>query len=620
MEYPREIYLDEDTEDRLISYLNDELLNHYAERSSFVEDLLTLQSDYYAQPTVKKKTFPFTGAANIVIPITAIAVEAVHAREMTTLFALPQFCSVKVPDAYGDIDHDLEKYIDHVMLKEVDFYSFCNNVLLENKKFGSCVGKSSYEKIIKTAVKTIGDTEHEFDVVVSQGPTADPVPLANFLMPYGAMDPQKSPWCGEEHLETSFQVKTLVESGFFRDDVWEKLENWVIQNQQTTLSSAPYTQKLEVIQNQVPVWPKQIGWSEIWLSFKVDGSNKMKEIVCHYHRLSQTIMSLRYNWYDDLHRPYRIGQYFPVENRWLGIGIAKQNEQFQREITTQHRQRLDNATLANMRMIKISKLAGYGSGEPVYPGKIWLVDNKDDIDTFQMGEIYPSAYNNETTTLSYSQQRSGVNELNSGMPQVGTPGTASSDLARLQEGNKKADFHFMNSKRFLNQIQKDVVCNVAQFGPKDATIFQYIPNGDQVQAFLQQPISLLRDEIIFSLNIVGQDQNKLLDRSAWTQMAGIIQQYWTGIFQLVGLTGNQQLAQSLIPSALAGSTEAFKQILQSFDINNINRIVPEQLIQLIRDAAPGIVAAGGNQKPQGNLLPSGVPSNQEASAQPTTGI
>jgi hypothetical protein len=76
--YPREIYLDEDTEARLISFLDTELLNHYGERATFVDDIIRYQTDYYAQPTTKQKKFPFVGAANIVIPLTAIAVEAVH--------------------------------------------------------------------------------------------------------------------------------------------------------------------------------------------------------------------------------------------------------------------------------------------------------------------------------------------------------------------------------------------------------------------------------------------------------------------------------------------------------------------------------------------------------------
>lgn len=576
--YPREIYLDSETEERLISYLNQELLNHYGERGQFVEDLKRYQTDYYAKPTTEKKTFPFVGAANIVIPLNAIAVEAIHSKVMTTLFALDQFVSVKLSDEWDDIDSSVEKVIDHTLLKDADVRTFADNFCLEIEKLGTGIAKSGYEVIERSAIREIGDKEEEFTVIVKKGPTLDAVPLANFLMPFAAQDPQHAPWVGEEHSKTPFDVKNMCDSGFFRPETWEKLQNWVTYSQNAGgLSSDTYKQNTQSLQHQTPAWPKLIGWTEIWLAFDVDKSGKQKEIIVHYHRLAQFIMSVRYNYHNDLHRCYRIGQWFPLEHRWTGIGICKQNEQFQREVTTQHRQRLDNATLANMRMIKVQKLSGYGPGEPVFPGKIWLVDNKDDVESMQLGEIYPSAYNNETATLQYSQQRLGINELNLGMPQVGTPGTATGETARLQEGNKKFDYSFgQRIKPVIQQTCLDAICNAAQFGFRDVSIFTSLKDGDKVQAFFKQPISQLRQSITMDLKLVGQNQNKLQDRASWTQLAGFIQQYYAGMFQLA--QGNQQLMAQLQPMAMSAATEAFKQMLETFDIRNIDRMLIETLI------------------------------------------
>src|SRR5678809_856997 len=91
--YPRQLNLDQDTEQRLISYIDTELLNHYAERGERLEDLMRWQRDYWAKPTNEKGTFPFHGASTLVIPLNAIAIEAVHARHMTTRFALPDLVS-----------------------------------------------------------------------------------------------------------------------------------------------------------------------------------------------------------------------------------------------------------------------------------------------------------------------------------------------------------------------------------------------------------------------------------------------------------------------------------------------------------------------------------------------
>jgi hypothetical protein len=327
MDFPPNIKLSKDAEDRLRSYLDTEIQNHRAERGDWVDDLTNLQVDYWAKPSEEVKTFPFKGACNIVIPLTAIAVEAVHAREMTTLFALDQFTTLKLPSQFEELTSDTEKVIDNVLLKQLDIYKFADNSLLENKKLGSAIGKTGYEKIIKRAIKYVGTEEIPFDVISKQGATVDSVPLP---------------------------------------------------------------------------------WFEIWLSFDVDGDGKDEEIVVHFHWESQSFFSIRYNWYSDLHRPYEIGNYFPMENRWAGIGIGKQVEQFQMEATTLLRQRIDNGTLSNMRMYKIKQGIGYGPDEPIFPGKIWLVEEADDISEIVMNEIYPSGYNNEQQAVIYSNQRTGV--------------------------------------------------------------------------------------------------------------------------------------------------------------------------------------------------------------------
>ena len=87
--------LTEEQEKKLKSHLDLILTNHDGERQPFIEDLIRYQKDYWAKPVTEKRTFPFTGAASIVIPLTAIAFETVHARTMTQLFGLRQYVSVK---------------------------------------------------------------------------------------------------------------------------------------------------------------------------------------------------------------------------------------------------------------------------------------------------------------------------------------------------------------------------------------------------------------------------------------------------------------------------------------------------------------------------------------------
>lgn len=618
MAYPREIILDEDTEARLISYLNEELVNHDAERGEHVDDLMRWQKDYWAKPTQEEATFPFQGAATIVIPLNAIAVEAIFTRASTTQFAMNEIVSTHAISAdWEDAARPLERFMNTELITHMKIRRAYGDCALEAIKFGTMIGKVGYEKTVKTALRMVGDTEEEFDVVTYDGAVFDAVSDSRFLMPHSARDPQTAPWCGEEHSENPYFVQQLEAGGMFREGTaidklgdendpknWSKLKAWInggSYGETINQQGAKFEKQQAELEGTKAQWPARINWFEIWLAFDIDQSTRPKEIVVHYHKDSQTIMSCRYNWHSDLRRPYRTNVYMPVEHRWRGLGVCKQNEQFQKEVTVQHRQRIDNATLANMRMIVLSKLSGYGPKEPVFPGKMWFVDDVKQITTLQMGEVYPSSYQNEQATLIYSQQRTGVNEVVLGMPQVGTPGTATSDLARIQEGNKKFDFVYANFREFLGEIVVDTASCIQQFGPRNLPYFGSAENGAVVRDFFTMPEQDIRDGILIALKVSSQQQNKILDRQNWQQIAAMLTQYYDGILTLAQYAGNPQLIQIIVLKGMNAATEAMRQILDSFDTRNIDRIVVKEIEQMIRAQLSQQGGGTGGPNTNGNV-------------------
>lgn len=630
MPYPRNIRLDEDTLTRLKSYIKSELLNHSAENGEFREELQNWQKDYWAKSKKERATFPFTGASRLIIPLTAISVEAIHSRTMTTLFGLTQFTTAKSRNSeFADIGTQVERMMDHEILGNPRNYEKIDSILLELEKYGTGIGKSSYEYILKTAVKDITDPStgevidtREFDVVTRQGAVIDATPAGRFVMPFSSQDCQTAPWCGEEHQESAYFVKQLVNSQFFYPEVMDRLGEWVnmsVAGGTSPIAANQTTNTQAGLEKRTPVWPVTIDWVELWLGFDTDQSNRDKEIVVHFHLPSETFMSIRYNWHSDLHRIYRKGVYFPVEHRWPGIGICKQAEQFQKEITTMHRQRLDAGTIANMPMFKVHKLAGYGPKEPLFPGKMWFLDDMSYVEPFKMGEINASAFSNEQSSVIYNQQRTGVNEVVLGMPQVGTPGTATSDLARIQEGNKKFDFSYKNEKALITELTIDIAVNIAQFGARNNDYYSLVEGGDLAKKFFSLDPKLIRDNFIIIIGVAGQQQNKILDRQNWTQVAAVLQQYYTGMLQLAEFTGNKELMYGISQKGIIAGTEAMTQILESFDIRNIDRIVLSELLKNTQAVAPskqllsGAISGGG---PNTTGLDAGGDSGSQNSGSP----
>lgn len=620
MAYTREINLDVDAEQRLIGYIEDELMRHYSERGDIINQITNWQIDYDAAPSQTEGTWPFKGAATLIIPLAAINVEAIHARTMTTAFALSQFVSARVVNSnYQRHARPVEQFLDGELLKRIGVKKPINDAVLETVKYGTGVAKTGYCKITKTAVREVSeDKEEEFTVTIKQGATVDAVPLSRFLMPFVYQDPQTAAWCGEEHEYTPYEVRLHEVGGLFKKGTVEKLAahySFVPSSEGNTGSETQQNQ--EELEKREPVWPYKVMVHEMWLGFDIDSSEKLwadgilpeeavangfdKEIVVLYHRESRQILSCRYNWHMDLRRPYYHGVYFPVEHRWAGLGVCKQVEQFQREITTQHRQRIDNATLANCRMIKVNSLSKYGPDEPIFPGKMWFLDNpKDDIDTFALGEIYPSSYSNEQQALLFLQQRTGINEVNLGMPQVGTPGTATSDLARIQEGNKKFDYTYQNIRSFINDVIKSTILNIKQFGGRNSIYYETAENGNLVKEFFDQEFDVIKDGLVLEISLAGQQDNKLLDRQNIQQVAQMLTGYYDSMIALAQMTGNQALMQQIATRGMEAATEAMRQFLESFDLRNVDRLTLAEILNGIQSptiAQPS--GQGGNGRPAG---------------------
>ena len=280
---------------------------------------------------------------------------------------------------------------------------------------------------------------------------------------------------------------------------WMKVEDW--------------EDKVDELAKTEPLWTDIFNVYELWCSFDVDGDGMNEEIVVDFHPDSGVFLSARYNWYEDLHRPYRISNFITVEGIWPGIGVCKQVEQLQEEVTTIHRQRLDNATLANMSQIVLKKGSGYGAGEPLFPGKMWFLDDPaNDIAPFSLSEIYPSSYINEENITSYYEKRTGANEVMLGLPQSGTPATATSDLTRLAEGNKRFDLVLRNVKQWLSKIGVDVITNYQLFGNQQAHWYILGEDGVWVDHVLRMPSVLVRRGAIVDITVTDTITNRQVEQ------------------------------------------------------------------------------------------------------------
>jgi hypothetical protein len=507
---------------------------------------------------------------------------------------------------------------------------FARESLLELIKLGTGVGKTGYERDIrKVNVDVPGGGIVPRYHVRRDGASLHYVPLANFLMRLHERDPQIADWVGEEHMDYTWaQIKRMCMSGRMRPQAIEEIKTYFSQFNNTESTGQEYDAARRAEEGMEPDWKQTIGFYEIWLAFDVDGDGEDEEIVVDYHKDSQSILSVRYNWYDDVHRPYRIGVYIPVEGRWTGIGVGKQLEQFQALITTVHRQRLDAGTLANMGMIALKKTSGYGPNEPIWPGKKWFFDDpKSDFAPIQLANTQHFAQiSNEDNARQYADKRSGANELILGTPAVGTPPTATSDLAKLAEGNKKFDMVLKNVRRWYSLLGFDLLANYQQFGSRGRSWLVRGEGGQYVEQLLAMPQEDVRRGTFIELTVTDSITNKDVEQQKWLGLFQVLTAHYDKALeragQVAGLLQDPQIFLLFADMALRASNEAITRVLGAAGVPDVDEFLldldrtrggenePEQGPPALPGPAGGVGAAsaeagGAGVSPAGGVVGGG---------------
>lgn len=589
----RQLDLAPDTLDSLKSFIETELTNHRAERGKLEERWIYEEKDFWAEPSLGTESLPTSGFASIIVPLTAIAVEAIHARDMGQMFGLDQLTTVTVSDDQSTLKSPLEKTFDHEIIHALKFREKIESPLLEITKHGTGTVLVDYRETKTNVYKNRDNKEVKIPVYKEKGTCIDGVPINDFLMPFYATDIDCAPWVGHQFRVSEYQIKQLVASGYLAEDAYILLSGYYTEIGQ---ENNRVLQNIRDETDTQSIWPSEITLCRLILDFDVDGKEDSPEestVEVIYHELSRQILSVKYT--ED--RNYEKGVYIPHSYRWYGYGVAKQNHEFQVEVTTQHRQRLDNATIANMAMFKVKRSAAHlvKDDEPIFPGKKWFVEDMNDIEPMFIGDVKASAYNNENQVVIYSQQRTGVNEMTLGMPNVGTPGTASDSLARVQESNRKFDYTYNNKKDFCNRVIHRAAMSIFKFGPSSKDIFTILPQGAQVETFFKQDFDKLSNKLFFNIQLAGAKNNKILDRQTYTQLTGMVTQYWTQTMALAQTLNDPQMVQEMTRKALRSADVIMLEILRSFDVPN-----PEKLIFNIdgytptpQPPAPGIPDATG---------------------------
>lgn len=571
--------LSDETIDRFKTWLDEEIDALKAEQSKLQDDWAGYESSYRALPEAKK-SFPFEGASNDVMPIVAMAIDPVHARLDTGIFKQDPVFIFKAlkKNVIGKV-HALSSWVDYYQTNKLKLRDVSSPGILEMTKLGTMVLKTVYDRE-EYPVKTYGPNwkVETRKITTFSGPKVFNIALGDFLFPPTYQHLQDCPIIVERQRTTLGKLYIAEASG--------KLTNVdSIKGQENIERTAVEEARDTAIRHEPVSTRKEIVIYEIWCDYALGKEDKIPErLVATYERETRTLLQLRYNWYFHQRKPYTIIPYSISNSSLYGIGIAEMVEPFQKAITRWQQMSSDNAYIANIRMYIAKKNSGIEEVPRLYAGKVFFVDDPSkDFIPFAAGDTYNSTLEERQNLFGMVEKRTGISDYLVGResPIIGTRATATSTLALIQEGTRRVEEVLENLRRGFSEVIENCIYIWIQYGLDglDEVAFGDDQIGTEVREFFKD---LTAENVngAIAIDLAASDARNNRQMMQQLQLA-IIQVMMTYLERMLqagqaALQAQQQSPEfaGMIKEVMRASKVMFTDLLRTYDIRNPEEYLP----------------------------------------------
>lgn len=583
-------------------------------------DEWSLQEIAYRAKSEPPKLRPFVGACNDVIPVVAMAVDPIHARLDTGIFKNdPVFRLKALRRSWQKYTPALEKLIEYYQKHKLEMRRISSPQLLELTKHGTTIFKTVYD-VEKYNIMTY---DKEWNVIKKEitrfkGPRVFAISINDFLFPPNFQHLQSCPIVAERMRLSIGQLKIAEASGKLANVDKIKDEE---KNERTDLE---LMRQISANHEENRLEKDHIEVFEVWCDYDINGDGIPERLVCTYHRETQTILQLRYNWYFHQRKPYTVIPYSVVNGSLYGLGICEMSDVFQRAQTKWHQMATDNAYLANIRMFIAKKESGIEEVPKLYTGRTFFVDNpQTDFVPFQAADVYQSTLSERQNLFGLAEKRTGVSDYLTGResPIVGSRATATSTLALIQEGTRRVEEVMENVRNGKAEIILNCLYIWIQYGLDgidDLVFDEDIAN--LLKEFFSQ-VNEMNVDGALAIDLAATDaaNNRQIQQQVQLAIIQTMMQYLeklieAGRMALEAQMGGQPIMAELIGEVMKSARKMFKDLLDKYDVPNAEEYLPE-LERYLNEAAqqsggPPAVGgpAGGPGIPPGFQTPPGVPA------------
>jgi hypothetical protein len=596
---------------------------------------------YKARPKNKEVSWPWEGAANMVIPIIGTYSDELLARVMGGIWMYDPLWAATISGDLPTKDGEELKQITQQFLmdmaydpNELDLYRVEQSAFHSAIKYGTGIIITPYEYQTRMeAVYRDGGQDPKAPVTsefkkytVIDGPKPEILPLNRFIFEPNKPRLEDMKMYGHVESLDVWQLQDLVyKSPYYKQEDIDKLLASPDAVQETEMERE-INEESGISDGGVDKGAARWYIYNLWFNYTISGTEYAFQ--AKYSKRDKMVLWIVFNNYPKNMIPYQDMKLAYDDESYLGTGFAELLHIAQKEVSNNNNWRTNNRNMAMLGVWRADPESKLGSLLDLMPGVV-VPAKKDELEYIKSGT--DMGYNNESDAfqISIAKERVGVDPAIGGAgggivnPKRGIYSAAGTSMVMAQANNRN------------NLRTADMRAAHVKLGLKLLTMYANFGIGDKLKKYGTQAEKLKKALDMYKSGTLGlrlrpasAALNKELDRQNDILLSDRVDRFYqqeAQMIQAIMTQGIPEPLKKLYLEQLLGARAMMQSILRTFNKDNTETVLPDlgPIIQMAtQQPSAGGGAGNGNQNsggvnpvqgvPQGNVGSGGVPAGAGA--------
>lgn len=556
------------------------------------------------EPKNPKKDFPWPNASNLVVQVIGTCQDIMKARIMGNIWELMPIFPVSLTGEWDEAEQGdeqraaLEEAMNLFATEpdELDLFRVESLWFGEAIGFGTSFLKAPFEHLEEIQVVSLDGSyseENDKSYIRKHGPSPEKIPFENFIFDTKASTLSS---CDFKAHRIPLSKQDLEERAYHK--VYDpEIVKEILKSPDEPQTSGSVQQERKAQEGiHESIIPANATWNiyECWFPYFRNG--KKYRLVYTYHLKTRKTLRKIFNFYPDNEECFRMARLGYDDDGLLGYGFAEMLEHYQEEISTGHNQRVDNRTLLNTSIARVSRASKLDSIFSLYPGAI-VPGEKDEIEIMNLGTSAESSVPEEQLTLQLAERRAGIDMAIQGSgsgtqnPRKGIY-SAMGTFSVMQQSNRRSNLRTTDMRYAHVSLGRLLLKLYATFGLGDkAKIFG--KNAPLLQKALENSI---KGRVSFPIRAATASVNRELEKQNDMLLVNVLRQHHMGVAQILQGVSSGQLPpdmQKYLMDTIISANALMHDLLRGFGKDDTSRLLPEP--EIVKKEKAATAARGAIQ-------------------------